>query len=348
MKNQSLRILSLITLTAALGACSGGSSGGNTGELRLGLTDGPVEHADRVVVAFTGIQLKAANDGAPMAAEPFDASACDEFDTATNTCFIDLLTLTGSNRKVVFNSDLPAGTYEWMRLAVDADRNEMDSYVDVDGMICPLYIPSGAQSGLKVIKDITVTANGVSDYTLDFDVRKSITAPPGLGADAGTMEMCTQNYVMKPVIRIVDTTETGTITGSVSTDTLAVNECPMDMTSGEYINVAAYVFENFDGNAVADDIDGVDELEATAGSSARDPVTTATVSYDVDADAYNYEAGYLLEGDYLVAVTCEADADLPDSNELDLDPASDAAPTFGFVAETPVTLDGVAVSVPPL
>jgi len=343
MKLYSLRSLAVIAVSASiLAACSNGGSSDNTGELRLGLTDGPVEKANSVVVAFTGVQLKAADSGEPMDPVTFDANSCDTWDAATGTCSIDLLDLVGQERRVVFSKSLPPGNYEWIRLLVDADRNELDSYIQIDaeGMMCPLWIPSGAQSGLKAIKDITVTTNGVSDYTLDFDVRKSVTAPPGLNPGADSMEMCAQNYILKPVIRIVDNTKVGAIGGTVSTETLAINECAMDDMSGEYINVAAYIFENFDGNAVADDIDGVvEDTDGEAGGLvARDPVTTATVSYDVDSESYRYEAGFLLAPeDYLVALTCETDADMPDMNELDLDPDSVAEPTFGFIAEATTT-----------
>lgn len=356
MDNYSLRgLVTLVIAVSSLAACSSGgntgSNGNSTGQLRLGLTDGPVENADSVVVAFTGVQLKAAGSSDPMDPVVFDENSCDTWDAATGTCSIDLLDLVGEARRVVFSQDLPAGNYEWIRLMVDADMNELDSYIriDAEGMMCPLWIPSGAQSGLKVIKDITVTANGTSDYTLDFDVRKSVTAPPGLNPN-DSMEMCTQNYILKPVIRIVDTTEVGTIAGTVSTDILSVNECATDGMTGEYVNVAAYIFENFDGNAVADDIDGVDEdTDGEEGDLvARDPVTTATVSYDVDSDSYRYEAGFLLAPeDYLVALTCETDADMPDENELDLDPGSEAEPTFGFIGEaitTTVVGDTVDVS----
>lgn len=353
MNLYALRSLAVIFCSALiLVACGGGgSTSNNTGQLRLGLTDGPVEHANSVVVAFTGVQLKAAGSSEPMDPVTFDEHSCDTWNAATGTCSIDLLDLVGEQRRVVFSEDLPAGNYEWLRLMVDADRNELDSYIQIDaeGMMCPLWIPSGAQSGLKVIKNITVTANGMSDYTLDFDVRKSVTAPPGLNPATDSLEMCAQNYILKPVIRIVDNTEVGSIAGTVSSDTLAMNECATDEVSGEYVNVAAYVFDNADGNAVADDIDGVDEdTDGEAGNLvARDPVTTATVSYDVNSDTYGYLAGFLLAPqDYLVALTCQADADMPDMNELDLDPASEAVPTFGFIAEgTTTTVAGDTVDV---
>jgi hypothetical protein len=60
--------------------------------------------------------------------------------------------------------------YEWIKLIVNADRDEMDSYIELDvGSMRPMWIPSSDETGLKVVSGITVTANGVSAYTLDFD-----------------------------------------------------------------------------------------------------------------------------------------------------------------------------------
>src|SRR5262249_15182845 len=160
-----------------------------------GLTDGPVDSALEVVVAFTGIELKPAG-GSAMEVIPMDESACDDFDAATGTCSINLLDLVGTQRRVVFSESLPADDYEWIRLHVTAERDGMQSYIrNLDGTMCSLYVPSGSETGLKIVSGITVTANGVSDYTLDFDVRKSITNPPGLSDPAA---MCGANYLLKP------------------------------------------------------------------------------------------------------------------------------------------------------
>jgi hypothetical protein len=235
----------------------------------------------------------------------------------------------------------------------------MDSYIEIrdetDSLtMCSLWIPSGDKTGLKIVSGFTVTTNGVSDYTLDFDVRKSITAPPGLGMGSfaacaqnyvmkpairpglgmGSFSACAQNYVMKPAIRIVDSTEVGAIAGTVPVPTtetespLSDDSCVVDETTGLYENVAAYVFENFDGNAVADDID--QEMDNA------NPVTTASVVFDVDANAYTYEAGYLLAPeDYIVALTCTADVDMADTDEFD--PTDQNLQDFSFIAERGVT-----------
>lgn len=329
----SLMAAGACAIAVLAGCSSGGGDGSGSGTLSIGLTDGPVESAESVVVAFTGIQLKSASEGAPMDPVVFDQSSCDDYDAATDTCSIDLLELTGSTRKVVFNEELEAGTYEWLRLSVDADLNEMDSYIEfADGSMCSLWVPSGDETGLKLVSGITVTANGVSDYTLDFDVRSSITAPPGL--NPGSSEACTQNYVLKPALRIVDTTEVGTIAGTIDGSLLDAAECrDVDPADGIVDSLAVYVFEDFDSeNPVSvDDYDG-----------EGDPIASAIAEYD--GSSYGYEVGYLLAGDYRLGATCTSDVDDVGVDNFDCDPSTDdncvaTEPAFGFLDERTVTVD---------
>lgn len=322
---------SLMFCLGAISACGGSSGDGDaagTGRLTLGLTDAPIEQIASVTVAFMGIELKPAGDGPPLDPVIFDEDSCDDFNADSGTCSINLLALTGDVREVVFSDSVPAGEYNQVRLLVDADRNEIDSFIQFEnGEMCPIWIPSGNQTGLKIVSGITVTANGVSDYTLDFDVRSSLTVPPGLAFE--TTAACTENYILKPAIRIIDSTETGTIAGTVSAALLdASADCELDESTQLHERAAVYVFENFDGLAEADDID--------SATQNANPVTSASVIYDSETMTYTYEAGFLLAPeDYLLALTCTAGIDMPDTDEFD--PSDDAAQDFSFIAERTVS-----------
>jgi len=316
--HSNLFVIAAAATLAACGGGGGGGGGGSTGTLNVGLTDAPVENAAQVVVAFSGVEIKP-KSGSALDPVPVSEENCDSYDLGTSLCYIDLLTLTGTERKMVFSGELPAGDYNWIRLLVEAEENVIDSYIEFeDGTQCSLYIPSGAQTGLKIVSGITVTANGVSDYTLDFDVKKSITEPPG---KLGDLEACAANYKLKPAIRIVDTTEVGAIAGTVDEALLSADEaCTMDQ--GLYENVSVYVFEDPDALAVADDFDGTD-----------DAVTSALVEWD--GLEYSYEIGYLLAPEtYKLALTCTPDLDNVEVD--DYDPDSLDPQDFGFVAERPV------------
>ena len=98
--------------------------------------------------------------------------------------------------------EILAGEYEWMRLKVDADPNVAgDSYLQLEasGAACELRIPSGDQTGLKLIRGFTIGAGTTTDFTIDFDLRKSLVAPPG---QTTIVDTCgNQAYLLKPVLR---------------------------------------------------------------------------------------------------------------------------------------------------
>lgn len=324
-----------------LAGCGGSSGGEEMGTLSIGLTDGPVDYAENVYVEFTGLELKAA--GGPATEYPIDPDACDMQGTA-GTCTIDLKKLWGTKQRTLFSSDLLAGEYQWARLLVNAEQDTLDSYVTFSGeneippMECSLYIPSGAETGLKIVSGMTVTTNGRSEYMLDFDIRKSITAPPGLASPATE---CMQNYILKPAIRIVDKTKVGSITGTVDPNLL--DGCRDEDIDGIVDHLDVYVFEAFDadGKAIevtADDYDG-----------EGDPITSAMVKWN--GTDYTYEVGYLLEGDYKLGLTCTPDVDeMPNEDPVSPDnfncPVQDQDPTeceeteppFVFITEQDATV----------
>lgn len=342
------RITSFLILIVSgllgLTACGGSGGGESTGTLNIGLTDSPIVSAKNVVIQFTGLELKPA--GGPPEVFNINPDAC-EFVGSTDSCSIDLLTLQGMEYRTLFGKKVPAGDYQWIRLLVNAERTVHDSYIIVDGeQQCSLWIPSGADSGLKIFSDITVTANGVSNYMLDFDVRTSITAPPGL--PSGTPD-CLQDYILKPTIRIVDETESGSIAGTVSPDLLSDESCrDVEEPLGVVDNLDVYVFENFGTSPVEmDDYDG-----------DGDPIASAMVEWN--GTDYTYEVGYLRGDDgadtYRLGLTCTADVDVMPGEvdkiadnfgcDAEQNPSTcmDTTPPFSFIAEidVPVVIDAIA------
>jgi len=75
-----------------------------------------------------------------------------------------------------------------------------------------LIVPSGAESGLKMNRGFTLPADGSVALTVDFDLRKSLHAPPG---QKSMMETCTQGYLLRPTLRLVQDSEVGAIAGTI-------------------------------------------------------------------------------------------------------------------------------------
>ncbi|HUS23308.1 MAG TPA: DUF4382 domain-containing protein [Candidatus Binatia bacterium] len=266
-----MRHFVLSAVAIALAACTGGGSS-DSGRLSLDLTDAPVDGASHVVVVFTGVELKPASGEVRVIT----------FDEPRS---IDLYALQGGDTEPLLSGvEVAAGRYEWVRLRVLAENDGvLDSYIELtDGSQHELYVPSGAQSGLKLVGGLTVPEGGTATYTIDFDLRKSVHQPMN-GEDA---------YMLRPTLRIVQDDDTGTLSGTVDPALIAEGCTP-----------AVYVFEGEE--VTPDDVDG----------TPADPLTTATVALDGDSGAYRYVAAFLPAGEYTAAFTCGAAGDDPQQDD---------------------------------
>jgi hypothetical protein len=274
--------LLLVASVAALAACGGSDSGDrgsggsdNTGQFSLNVTDAAVDAASHVVVEFTGVSIKPANADVMMF----------EFDQAMS---IDLLALQGlASQALLANAEVPAGEYEWIQLHVNAENDGvMSSYVELKtGNQLELFIPSGAESGLRLVSGFTVNAGSHVEFTVDVDLRKSIVVPP-----TSTLG----SAFFRPSLRLVDNNSSGSVSGTVDAELLAAHcEDPSSSTG------AVYVYSGAD--ATVSDVRGSDS----------DPITTALVNYE--GGEYRYEVGFLTEGSYTLAYTCDASKDDPEA-----------------------------------
>ena len=294
------KTIAVTAAAALLAACadSGGGDGGQspTGRLKLSVTDAPVDDADAVWVQFRAVEFKP-EGGAPVLQQTRDAGG------AIAPQRMNLLDLQGGQAAVLVNNVvLPAGRYEWIRLRVDNEPNVRDSYLMMnDGSECELRIPSGDESGLKMNRGFTLPADGSVALTVDFDLRKSIHAPPG---QQGMGLNCTQGYLMKPVLRLVQDSEVGAIAGTVELSRRSAVDCAR----------MVYIFAdgaNAPGSTTPDDYDGV----------GVEPVSM------VKADEFTgaYKATFLPAGNYTAAYTCVVD-DMAADDSLD-------TPPFAFDAD---------------
>jgi uncharacterized protein DUF4382 len=265
-----------------LSGCGGsGMSSDSTSTLNLGLTDSPVDGAQKVWIQFTGVEVKPAN-GDPV---NFAFSPAKGF---------DLLTLSGGATATFLNgATIPAGPYEWVRLMIDPSPGS--SYIiDSLGTQHNLVIPSGAESGLKLIHGFTMPAGGIANFTVDFVLSKSIIAPPGQSPD----------FKLKPVLRLVDNAQVGTISGTIQTAALGSPQT----NCGTHAPVV-YLFA---GSGVTPD----DIYVPDSGTlPAVQPLVTATATLDASS-MFAYTIAFVPAGTYTVAFTCDADDPAVDETVL--------------------------------
>jgi len=314
-----MKILVLAGLALLLSACGGGggSSSGSiaptSSGLTLRLTDAKVNSLEAVWVTFTQVTFQPA-DGRDRFTHVFDEPIT-----------VELTQLAGGGEVMLLEEyPLEPGDYEWMRLGViSGDEHKDKPYVvEDDGGVFSLKCPSCAveQSGLKLKwpKDTTWETEGWVDFTVDFDVRKSITlAKPNAGLD--------KKYILKPTLQILTTELASTyIHGRVDdvglTNTNVRDDCVVYVFAGDSSAVTP------DDNCSLD-FDGADcDDAADRGDTA---LTTADVDLDVATGDYLYRTMFLYPGTYTVALACEED--YPDKEEN---------PTF--IGETSFYADTVA------
>lgn len=255
-------ITKIVTGTAAVvllgtSGCGGDSGSGTTMSLSVG--DAPVDGAEKVVVEFTGVEL--IPDAGNSVTITFPAPKT-----------IDLLNDSGTASALLFSQPIPAGSYGQIRLMVVADGNPSNSYIMLsDGTMHGLQVPSGSETGLKLVSGFTVPNSGVVDYTIDFDLRQAITCPPGQAP------ACT----LKPVERLVDSTTVGNIQGQVS-NTL--------VPSGMYARVYLY----------AGAVSAPEDLNSMAPAGDPNQPFASKVPVATSQPPYYYQFTFLTPGNYTV------------------------------------------------
>lgn len=156
---------------------------GDTGTLRLYLADAPGEF-EEVNIEITRVEVHRPG--------PEGWIVINE-----ETRTFNLLEYTNGAMALLGEEDLNAGKYTQIRLMLGMDNN-----VVVNGDTLPLYVPSGYQTGLKLVKQFDIEPNYTYELVLDFDVHRSI-------------HMENEQYVLKPVIRVEPLALTGAIQGYV-------------------------------------------------------------------------------------------------------------------------------------
>lgn len=287
------QLLCLLTVTCLalplLSACGSGS-GGSSSTMNLGIMDGPVESASAVVVSFTGVELQPSGGGQAVTIN---------FSTPKT---VDLLQEQNGNEAALLDgTSVPAGNYDWIRLMVNvaADGTVANSYIEINGAQYPLIIPSGAETGLKLVQGFTMTANQVANFTIDFMLRQSLTAPPGLTTGG------TQDYVLRPALRLIDNIQAGTLSGTVALSTLQSNPACLSgySGSGPLPNAHLYIFSG--SVTPSSSLTAVVEPEITLASSG----------------SYSYSQPFLLAGGYTLAVACTSTSSMGATSVAFLPPA---------------------------
>lgn len=279
--SQIFQILFVVSavLLAFTGCGSDGDTADPTGTLSLSMVDAPGGSYQAVYVSIEEVQVCIRNpecDGT----EESEECECDWETIGTLEETYNLLELVGGVMSSLGQKDLEPGDYNQMRLLLHdvpgdslnvlGDAHPFPQYlVDEAGETHEMKVPSGYESGIKLVHPFEIVEDLTTELILDFDVAKSVVKAGNSG-----------KYRLKPTIKVIGTHNRAVVSGVVGTD----GGTPLE---GAMIE-AWYQDENSDWNmamGTLTDADGAYMLYLDlGGDNELDPM-----DYRIVASADGYE-----------------------------------------------------------
>ncbi len=175
------------------------------GLFRLEMTDFPLkgEEVLSVIVRVRSVEV-----------HPADGEWITLLDYGSEGKAYDLLTLQNGKTAELGAFNLDPGTYDQIRLVL-ADSNEIilkDKSGKEKTRTEPLRIPSGVNTGIKLVRSFTVEKLGVTTVVVDFHAEKSVSYNQG------------QGYMLKPKLKVVETRTDSSATRVIFADRGGVAE----------------------------------------------------------------------------------------------------------------------------
>ncbi len=285
-------ILLVILLGAFLSACGGDSSGGGSGsssqgKLSISLTDSTTDQYQAVYVTITRVDVHMA-----------DGNGWETFTTPNKT--YNLLELVNGVRESLGITSLAAGHYTQMRLIIGevADqslnilgkRHPYANYIiGMDNLSHELKVPSGTNTGLKIVHGFDINEKETTELILGFDAMRSVVKAGASG-----------KYLLKPTIKVLTTENYSIISGWV--------------LDGRIVEpLSAFITAQI---ADPDQVDIADQVIIKAGTLANDE---GNYSLFLEPGEYNLvvsKTGYIFQ---CAAVTLPADSETIETFSLDVE-----------------------------
>jgi hypothetical protein len=181
-------VISIASAIIIFGCSDSTSPETGQGQMKITMVDAPAGF-DQVNVVVTRVEVHSSGSD----------SSSGWFVLNDSMATYDLLLLRNGASVVLGNHSLDAGHYTQIRLIIGTGSN-----VVVNGVIYPLEIPSGQQTGVKLNHSFDIQNGLIYELLLDFDAERSIVLT-GNG-----------QYKLKPVIRVTPVVISGTISGKIN------------------------------------------------------------------------------------------------------------------------------------
>ena len=197
-------ILAILSTAGFMGCSDGGSNTGvqtfpGTGTVSVNLTDQTTYEYAAVYITVDDVQIHLGGD-------ENNPNNWQSTNMAVRPITINLLKLVNGVRKNLGLSVLQTGQYTQMRLIIGrypddslnilSQKHPYANYVVVNSSPTELHelkVPSGPQTGEKIVGGFEIVENKTTELILDFDVQKSV-------VKAGNSEQ----WLLKPTVKIFD------------------------------------------------------------------------------------------------------------------------------------------------
>jgi hypothetical protein len=190
-----------------LAACGGGgeSSSSSTGTLSLGLSDATTAEYNAVYVTIEEVQVHMDEGGSWQR-------------VASPNKTYNLLELVNGVREQLGITELETAHYTQMRLIIGKSPDDTinllseshpyaNYIIDNADTYYELKIPSGYQTGIKIVHGFDITENQTTELILDFDACRSVVQAGNSG-----------KWLLKPTIKIASLEDFSIINGTVTDD----------------------------------------------------------------------------------------------------------------------------------
>lgn len=282
----------LLTLSvAALASCGGSGSDDSitppaSGTMTVLLTDGPMDEARSLVFHVTHVDMGHADGSMThlvLPGGPLD---------------IDMMQLqNGAVQSILNNMTMPAGQYEWMELGVDLTQSHIGTM-------------SGGQHNMTMstahpfrsTEPFEIGPAQHAEFVMDFDLRRGV-QQHDMGGMMGV------EYQLHDAMRLMNTNNTGGISGTVDLSLMDFNQASCNSAAG---GNWMYVFAGTDAQA--------DDLAAADTDGFPGPIATDMVEMNNGTGEFEYHFAFMNAGSYRVAFTCSGEWDEDGDDDYPTDP----------------------------
>ncbi len=227
-------ILATLSVLSFIGCSGGGNSGSSTGTssgtLSVSLVDQTTYDYQAVYITIDEVQIH-------LGGNEKSHNNWQSTNMTVSPITVNLLELVSGVREDLGLAELQTGRYTQMRLIIGntpddslnilSQKHPYANYVIVNSNsseIHELKVPSGNQTGEKIVGGFEIYKNQTTELILDFDVQKSVVKAGNSG-----------QWLLKPTIKVAELIEFSRIEGQV-TDT--------DQIGLEGVQVSAQVFND--------------------------------------------------------------------------------------------------------